>query len=104
MVQLNKMLNLKAGSAVKALLMAAESNGPVYVRLLTPGSDSIEYDVVEGNSDVLERAGKSLGVTVTPTQFVVEAKPVLTSDNFVDKPSIKKRVKLNVESEFTQSS
>lgn len=90
MVQLNR-LNVKAGSAVKAVLMAAEANGPVYVRLLNPSGDSIEYDVVEGNRDVLERVGNSLGVTITPTQIVVETKSKVQDE----KSFTKKRVKLN---------
>ena len=107
MVQLNK-LHTKAGSAVKAVLMAAETNGPVYVRLLTPDRDSIEYDIVEGNQEVLQRVGQSLGVTVTETQFVVETKlatervPLATErvPLATEKTSnLRKRGKLNVELE-----
>ena len=100
MVQLNK-LNTKAGSVVKAVLMAAETNGPVYVRLLTPDRDSIEYDIVEGNQEVLQRVGQSLGVTVTATQFVAETKlatervPLTTEKT----SNLRKRGKLNVELE-----
>jgi len=100
MVQLNK-LSTKAGSVVKAVLMAAESNGPVYVRLLNPSQDSVDYDIVEGDSEVLKRVGNSLGVTVTPTQFVAETKLAtekapLATEKLI---SSRKRVKLNAESE-----
>ena len=96
--QLNKM-DLKSGSVVKAVLMALETNGPVYIRLLNPENNTIEYDMVEGSADVVQRVGASLGITVSNTQLIVETKNVAELRTNV----AKKRTKIYVESKDGES-
>ena len=96
--QLNKM-DLKSGSVVKAVLMALETNGPTYIRLLNPVNNTIEYDMVEGLIDLVKRVGTSLGISVSDTQLIVETKNVAELRTNV----AKKRTKIYVESKDVES-
>jgi hypothetical protein len=72
-VTLNEM-DVAAGSMVKGLIMELERNGrATYIRLSDPvqGGHEVDYELVQGDSALVGRIGRALGLTVTESRVTV---------------------------------
>jgi hypothetical protein len=74
--ELNRM-NVAAGSMIKGLIMELERNGrATYIRLKNPvqGGHEVEYDLVQGDTDLVGRIGRALGLaSVTESRLQVRS-------------------------------
>lgn len=59
------MIDTPAATLIKAVLVAAERNGPVYVRLNDPKLKQVRYEMVEGDQAVIKKCADALGAVYT---------------------------------------
>ncbi len=58
-------MDTASGSTIKGLIIATVTNGSTYIRLSNPQKYQIDYEIVDGNPEIVKKAGEALGIVVT---------------------------------------